>query len=96
MLTYTIYKITDGQLTYVGMTVQPLKQRLNQHIMDAKTNGCSISKNLCQRKKPPDLKAFHFKLKANPTSFNISKIKSVTGTYEVAHKEELKVKTKLT
>ena len=96
MLTYTIYKITDGQLTYVGMTVQSLKQRLNQHIMDAKTNGCSISKNLCQRKKPPDLKAFHFKLKANPTSFNISKIKSVTGTYEVAHKEELKVKTKLT
>ena len=87
MLTYTIYKITDGQLTYVGMTVQPLKQRLNQHITAAKTNGCSISKNICQRKKPPDLKAFHFKLKANPTSFNISKIKSVTGTYEVAHKE---------
>ena len=63
MLTYTIYKITDGQLTYVGMTVQPLKQRLNQHIMDAKSNGCSISKNLCKKKKPPDLKNFHFKLR---------------------------------
>ena len=96
MLTYTIYKITDGQTMYVGMTVQPLKQRLNQHIMDAKSNGCSISKNLCQKKKPPDLKNFHFKLKANPTSFSIRKIKSVTGTYEVAHKEELKVKSKLT
>jgi len=96
MLTYTIYKITDGRTVYVGMTVQPLKQRLNQHITDAKTNGCSISKNLCQKKKPPDLKAFHFTLKSNPTSFSIRKVKSITGTYESAHREELKVKAKST
>ena len=43
-----------------------------------------------------DLQAFHTKLKKNPDAFSIRKLKTVTSTYHAAHKEELRLKSKIT
>ena len=89
---YTIYAINNSKTVYVGMTTQTLSKRFAQHKTDAKSGGCSITSNLCQKKKPADLQAFHTKLKKAPNAFTIRKVKTVAGTYAEAHREELKVK----
>ena len=94
MPTYTIYSITmsNGSFKYVGMTTQNLQKRFAQHKADARSGSCSLTSKLCQRKKPPDLKALHTKLKKNPNEFSIKRLKTVTGTYPEAHKVELSLK----
>ena len=92
---YTIYKITNvnsNSVVYIGMTLQPLAKRLSQHISDAKSNSCSITSKLCQKKPPADLQRLHKLLKMNPKIYKISKIKNITGTYIQAHNEEIKLK----
>jgi predicted GIY-YIG superfamily endonuclease len=91
---YTIYQISNGKDTYVGMTTQSLSARFSQHKKDAKTQKCSVSSKLCQKEKPKDLQAFHKALRENPTSFTISRIKDITGTYEEVHKAETAMKNK--
>jgi len=91
--TYLIYKVTNGKHTYIGMTTQTLSARLQQHKRDAKSNGCSLTAKLCQKKKPADLDSFHRALRKDE-SFSISKLKSVTGTYATAHREENAMKRK--
>lgn len=83
---YTIYKISNGKMTYVGMTTQTLRDRMAQHKHDAKSNQCSVTKNLCKKEMPADLKRLHTELAKSPNSFSISKITDVTGTYADAQK----------
>ena len=94
MPNFTIYSITmsNGSFKYVGMTTQNLQKRFAQHKADARSGSCSLTSKLCQRKKPPDLKALHTKLKKNPNEFSIKRLKTVTGTYPEAHKVELSLK----
>ena len=92
MPTFTIYKISDGSHSYIGMTTQNLQKRFAQHKADARSGSCSLTSKLCQKTKPPDLKALHTKLKKNPNEFSIKRIKTVTGTYPEAHKVELSLK----
>jgi hypothetical protein len=91
---YIIYKITNGKDVYVGMTTQSLAARLQQHKKDAGTDACSITNKLCKKKIPPDLKALHRRLRDHPQKFSIHKIKEMTSTYNIAHKEELALKAK--
>ena len=90
--TYTIYKLSDGNDRYVGMTTQSLSTRLRQHKLDAKTESCTISAKLCQKEPPRDLKALHRRLRDHPAKFRMVSIKTVTGTYTQAHREELRLK----
>ena len=90
---YTIYKMTNGSDTYVGMTTQTLANRFNQHKRDAGAETCSITNKLCKKKLPTDLKALYRRLRDHPAKFSISKLKEVTASYSVAHKEELKLKS---
>ena len=94
MPTFTIYSITmsNGSFKYVGMTTQNLQKRFAQHKADARSGSCSLTSKLCQRKKPPDLKALHTKLKRNPNAFTIKPLRTVTGTYQEAHKVENSLK----
>jgi len=94
MPTFTIYKITmsNGSYTYTGMTTQNLQKRFAQHKADARSGSCSLTSKLCQRKKPPDLKALHTKLKRNPNAFTIKPLRTVIGTYQEAHKVEMSLK----
>ena len=93
MPTFTIYEIKSTLgYSYIGMTTQPLQRRLSQHKADAQSGSCSLSAKLCQKSKPKDLQAFHTKLQKNPDAFSINKLKTVTGTYHAAHKEEMRVK----
>ena len=93
---YTIYKITSKKdnVLYVGMTVQPLQKRWEQHKHDARTGMCSVTSRMCKKKIPPDLAALHkyITTNRNGTDLTISKIKDTVGSYEAAHREELKVK----
>ena len=92
MPNFTIYSISNGSFKYVGMTTQNLQKRFAQHKADARSGSCSLTSKLCQRKKPPDLKALHTRLKKTPDAFSIRKLKTVTGTYPEAHKVELSLK----
>ena len=92
MPSFTIYSISNGSFKYVGMTTQNLQKRFAQHKADARSGSCSLTSKLCQRKKPPDLKALHTKLKKSPDAFSIRRLKTVTGTYPEAHKVELSLK----
>ena len=97
MPTFTMYEIKSTLgYSYIGMTTQPLQRRLSQHKADAQSGACSLYAKLCQKKKPKDLQAFHTKLKKNPDAFSIRKLKTVTSTYHAAHKEELRLKSKIT
>ena len=90
---HTMYEIKSTLgYSYIGMTTQPLQRRLSQHKADAQSGSCSLSAKLCQKSKPKDLQAFHTKLQKNPDAFSINKLKTVTGTYHAAHKEEMRVK----
>ena len=51
---YTIYRITDGRFSYIGMTKQSLSRRLSQHKADS-MGGCSVTKKMCKKEKPSDL-----------------------------------------
>ena len=93
--TYTLYKLSDGKFTYVGMTTQSLASRLRQHKLDAKTESCSISSRLCQKEPPKDLKALHRRMRDHAGKFRIHKLKEVTGTYQKARREELNLKSNL-
>ena len=94
MPTYTIYSITmsNGSYKYIGMTTQNLQKRLAQHKADAKSGSCSLSTKLCQRRKPRDLQVLHTKLKKNPNAFTIKALRTVTGSYQEAHKIEMSLK----
>ena len=92
MPNFTIYSISNGSYKYVGMTTQNLQKRFAQHKADARSGSCSLTSKLCQRKKPPDLKALHTKLKKNPNEFSIKPLKTVIGTYHEAHKIEMGLK----
>ena len=92
MPNFTIYSISNGSFKYVGMTTQNLQKRFAQHKADARSGSCSLTSKLCQRKKPPDLKALHTRLKKTPNEFSIKPLKTVTGTYHEAHKVELSLK----
>ena len=94
MPTFTIYSITmsNGSYTYTGMTTQNLQKRFAQHKADARSGSCSLTSKLCQKTKPPDLKALHTRLKKNPNEFSIKRLKTVTGSYQEAHKVELSLK----
>ena len=92
MPTFTIYKISDGPHSYIGMTTQNLQKRFAQHKADARSGSCSLTSKLCQKTKPPDLKALHTKLKKTPNEFTIKRLKTVTGSYHAAHKIELSLK----
>ena len=92
---YTIYKISNGHQTYVGMTTQNLRDRMAQHKRDAKSKQCSITPNLCKKEIPADLKRLHTELAKSPNSFTISKITDVHGTYADASKTEAKMKRKM-
>jgi len=89
---YTIYKISGNGFTYVGMTTQALSTRFRQHKVDAKSDACKISPKLCKKEPPKDLKALHRRLRDDSTKYRITKIKDVSGTYMMAHNEELKLK----
>ena len=92
---FTIYKITDGTLIYIGITTQALSSRLRQHKQDAKLDGsCAITAKLCQKKAPKDLKALHRRLRDHSERFTISALKTMEATYAQAHQEELKLKAK--
>ena len=92
MPNFTIYSISNGSYKYVGMTTQNLQKRFAQHKADARSGSCSLTSKLCQRKKPPDLKALHTKLKKNPNEFSIKPLKTGIGTYHEAHKIEMSLK----
>ena len=92
MPNFTIYSISNGSFKYVGMTTQNLQKRFAQHKADARSGSCSLTSKLCQKTKPPDLKALHTKLKKNPNEFTIKRLKTVTGSYHAAHKIELSLK----
>ena len=92
MPNFTIYSISNGSFKYIGMTTQNLQKRFAQHKADARSGSCSLTSKLCQRKKPPDLKALHTRLKKTPDAFSIRRLKTVTGTYSEAHKVELSLK----
>jgi len=94
MPTYTIYSITmsNGSYKYIGMTTQNLQKRFAQHKADARSGSCSLSNKLCQRRKPRDLQVLHTKLKKNPNAFTIKALRTVTGSYYVAHQVELSMK----
>ena len=92
MPNFTIYSISNGSFKYVGMTTQNLQKRFAQHKADARSGSCSLTSKLCQKTKPPDLKALHTKLKKSPDAFSIRRLKTVTGTYPEAHKVELSLK----
>ena len=92
MPSFTIYSISNGSFKYVGMTTQNLQKRFAQHKADARSGSCSLTSKLCQRKKPPDLKALHTRLKKSPDAFSIRRLKTVTGSYHAAHKIELSLK----
>ena len=92
MPNFTIYSIFNGSYKYVGMTTQNLQKRFAQHKADARSGSCSLTSKLCQRKKPPDLKALHTKLKRNPNAFSIKPLRTVIGTYQEAHKVEMSLK----
>ena len=94
MPNFTIYSITmsNGSFKYIGMTTQNLQKRFAQHKADARSGSCSLTSKLCQRKKPPDLKALHTKLKKSPDAFSIRRLKTVIGSYHAAHKIELSLK----
>ena len=81
-------------MTDVGMTTQALSTRLRQHKLDAKSEKCVISPKLCQKEPPRDLKALHRRLRDHPARFRMVSLKTVTGTYTQAHREELKLKSK--
>ena len=88
---YTIYRITDGRFSYIGMTKQSLSRRLSQHKADS-TGGCSVTKKMCKKEKPSDLAQLHKHLRARPQDFRIVKLKEVSGPYLTAHAEELRIK----
>ena len=92
---YTIYKISGNGFTYVGMTTQALSTRFRQHKHDAKTEKCSVSSKLCQKTPPSDLKALHRRLRDDSSKYKIEKIRMVSGSYNAAHSEEQKVKSRL-
>ena len=92
MPNFTIYSISNGSFKYVGMTTQNLQKRFAQHKADARSGSCSLTSKLCQKTKPPDLKALHTKLKKSPDAFSIRRLKTVTGSYHAAHKIELSLK----
>ncbi len=92
--TYTIYKLSNGKDVYVGMTTQALSTRLRQHKHDAKNEKCSISSRLCQKTPPADLKALHRRLRDHGARFRMEALKSVQGSYQQAHREEAKLKSK--
>ena len=92
MPSFTIYSISNGSFKYVGMTTQNLQKRFAQHKADARSGSCSLTSKLCQKTKPPDLKALHTKLKKSPDAFSIRRLKTVTGSYHAAHKIELSLK----
>ena len=94
MPTYTIYSITmsNGSYKYIGMTTQNLQKRFAQHKADARSGSCSLSNKLCQKQKPRDLQVLHTKLKKNPNAFTIKPLRTVTGTYQEAHKVEMSLK----
>lgn len=93
---YVIYKVTNGSnFNYVGMTTQPLGTRYRQHKADALNEKCSISRRLCQKQPPKDLKALHRRLRDDASKFSIVKIKEVKGTYAQAKSEEVKLKRRL-
>ena len=91
---YIIYKMTNGNDTYVGMTTQSLAARLNQHKKDAGAETCSITSKLCKKKLPTDLKALYRRLRDHPTKFSIHKLNELTASYSVARKEEMSMKAK--
>jgi hypothetical protein len=76
------------------MTTQSLNERMRQHKRDAGTDSCSISSKLCQKKLPTDLKALYRRLRDDASKFAIRQIKSLTASYSVAHREELRQKAK--
>jgi hypothetical protein len=92
--TYTIYKLSDGNDSYVGMTTQALSTRLRQHKHDAKNESCTVSAKLCQKEPPRDLKALYRRLRDHPARFRMLKLKQMKGTYSEAHREELRLKSK--
>ena len=92
---YLIYKITNGKFNYVGMTTQSLSARMAQHKKDAKTKKCSITPKLCKKQPPGDLGRLHSMLAKDPSSFLISKIDEVNGTYTDAKQVEDKHKRRL-
>ena len=96
MPTYTIYSITMSNSAtaykYIGMTTQNLQKRFAQHKADARSGSCSLSNKLCQRRKPRDLQVLHTKLKKNPNAFTIKALRTVTGSYQEAHKVEMSLK----
>ena len=77
---------------YIGMTTQNLQKRFAQHKADARSGSCSLSNRLCQKRKPTDLNVLHTKLKKNPDAFTIKPLKTITGSYYVAHQVELSMK----
>ena len=95
--TYIIYRLSDGQDTYVGMTTQTLSTRLRQHKKDAKLDGesCAITAKLCKKKLPKDVKALHRRLRDHGAKFRIAALKTMeNATYRQAHAEEKKMKAK--
>jgi len=92
---YTLYKISGNNFVYVGMTTQHLSTRFRQHKFDAKNEKCSVTSRLCKKSPPSDLKALHRRLRDNSAKYTIEKIKSISGSYNVVHAEELKLKSKL-
>ena len=92
---YTIYKISGNGFVYVGMTTQALSSRFRQHKHDAKTEKCSVSSKLCQKQPPSDLKALHRRLRDDSSKYRIEKVKTVSGSYNAAHSEEVSVKSRL-
>ena len=94
MPTYTIYSITmsNGSYKYIGMTTQNLQKRFAQHKADARSGSCSLTSKLCQRRKPRDLNVLHTKLKRNTNAFTIKPLRTITGTYQEAHKVEISLK----
>ena len=94
MPTYTIYSISNSATAYkyIGMTTQNLQKRLAQHKADARSGSCSLSNKLCQKRKPRDLNILHTKLKKNPNAFTIKPLRTVTGSYQEAHKVEMSLK----
>ena len=93
---YTIYSITMSNSAtaykYIGMTTQNLHKRFAQHKADARSGSCSLSNKLCQKQKPRDLQVLHTKLKKNPNAFTIKALRTVTGSYQEAHKVEMSLK----
>ena len=97
MKTFTIYKITSNAspFTYIGMTTQSLSECFRQHKQDAKSKGCSLTNQLCQKKKPTDLQQLHQRMAKNSSQFSIRKIDVVTSGYKTAHKKEEEIKQRM-